>query len=105
MSQENNGTYSLSCSVSQKFGKMASFEKILERNWAGITAYCTAEAKISPGCTEGLNNKVRVIQRRAYVWWGKEYLRPKVLTYRLSDIGNGHKLSTQSLDYILNYHS
>ena len=35
------------------------------------------------GVFEGLNNKIRVIQRRAYGLRNEEYLRLKILTCRL----------------------
>jgi len=39
---------------------------MIDRHSDGIAAYCKPENKISLGFVEGLNNKVRVIQRRAY---------------------------------------
>jgi transposase len=42
-----------------------------------------SENKVSLGFVEGLNNKIRVIQRRAYGIRGEEYLRLKVLTCML----------------------
>jgi len=38
---------------------------------------------VSLGFVEGLNNKIRVIQRRAYGFRDQEYLRLKVLTWML----------------------
>lgn len=38
----------------------------LERHWDGMAAYSRPENKVSLGFVEGLNNKIRVIQRRAY---------------------------------------
>ncbi|MEO6094545.1 MAG: transposase [Fibrobacteria bacterium] len=38
------------------------------------------------GFVEGLNNKIRVIQRRAYGLRDEEYLRLKVLTCMLEEI-------------------
>jgi transposase len=49
----------------------------------GITAYCRPENKVALGFVEGLNNKIRVIQRRAYGLHDEEYLRLKVLTCTL----------------------
>ena len=40
-------------------------------------------SKVSLGFVEGLNNKIRVIQRRAYGLRDEEYLRLKVLTCML----------------------
>jgi transposase len=50
-------------------GRLAPYEKfaeMIDRHSDGIAAYCKPENKISLGFVEGLNNKVRVIQRRAY---------------------------------------
>ena len=41
------------------------------------------ENKVSLGFVEGLNNKIRVIQRRAYGLRDEEYLRLKILTCML----------------------
>ena len=38
------------------------------------------------GFVEGLNNKIRVLQRRAYGLRDEEYLRLKVLTCMLSEL-------------------
>jgi len=57
-----------------------------EGHWAGIAAYGKAETKVSLGFVEGVNNKIRVIQRRAYGLRDEEYLRLKVLTCMLKPI-------------------
>ncbi|MGH8262166.1 MAG: transposase, partial [Steroidobacteraceae bacterium] len=59
------------------------FAAMIERNWDGIAAYCKAENKVSLGFVEGQNNKLRVLQRRAYGLRDEEYLRLKILTCRL----------------------
>ena len=56
---------------------------MIDRHWDGVAAYCDAENKVSLGFVEGLNNKIRVIQRRAYGLRDEEYLRLKVLTSTL----------------------
>ena len=53
------------------------------RHWDGIAAYCQPENKVPLGFVEGLNNKIRVLQRRAYGLRDEEYLRLKVLTCML----------------------
>ena len=53
------------------------------RHWSGIAAYCQPETKVSLGFVEGINNKIRVIQRRACGLRDEEYLRLKVLTMTL----------------------
>ena len=52
----------------------------------GIAAYCKPENKIALGFVEGLNNKIRVLQRRAYGLRDEEYLRLKVLTCMLPQL-------------------
>jgi hypothetical protein len=52
----------------------------------GLAAYCKPENKVALGFVEGLNNKIRVIQRRAYGLHDEEYLKLKVLTCTLPAI-------------------
>jgi len=59
------------------------FANMIDRHWDGIAAYCKPENKVSLGFVEGLNNKIRVIQRRAYGLRDEEYLRLKILTCML----------------------
>jgi transposase len=47
---------------------------MIERHWDGIVSYCHSDHKVSLGFMEGLNNKIRVIQRRAYGIKNQEYL-------------------------------
>ena len=56
---------------------------MVERHWAGITSYCQPENKVAFGFVEGINNKVRTIQRRAYGYQDEKYLRLKILTCTL----------------------
>ncbi len=60
--------------------------KMVERHWDGISSFIQLEDKVSLGFVEGLNNKIRVIQRRAYGLRDEEYLRLKVLTCMLPPI-------------------
>ena len=39
---------------------------MIDKHWDGIAAYCQPENKVPLGFVEGLNNKIRVLQRRAY---------------------------------------
>lgn len=74
---------------SLKWQRLAPYEKfagMVERNWEGIAAYCKPENKVALGFVEGLNNKIRVIQRRAYGLRDEEYLRMKVLTFMLDEL-------------------
>ena len=52
----------------------------------GIVSYCNPQNKVALGFVEGLNNKIRVIQRRAYGLRDEEYLRPKILTCQLPQL-------------------
>ena len=67
----------------QRLKPYEKFTEMIERHWDGIAAYCLPENKVSLGYVEGLNNKIRVIQRRAYGLRDEEYLRLKILTSTL----------------------
>lgn len=67
----------------QRLKPYEKFAEMIERHWDGIAAYCKPENKVSLGFVEGLNNKIRVIQRRAYGLHDEEYLRLKILTCML----------------------
>ena len=62
------------------------FARMIEKHWDGIAAFCRPENKVSLGFVEGLNNKIRVLQRRAYGLRDEEYLRLKILTCMLPAI-------------------
>jgi len=67
----------------QRLKPYEKFAEMVERHWDGIAAYCKPENKVSLGFVEGFNNKIRVIQRRAYGLRDEEYLRLKILTCML----------------------
>ena len=67
----------------QRLEPYEKFAELIDRHWDGIAAYCRPENKVSLGFVEGLNNKIRVIQRRAYGLRDEEYLRLKILTCML----------------------
>lgn len=67
----------------QRLKPFEEFAQMIVRHWDGIAAYCKLETKISLGFVEGLNTKIRVLQRRAYGLRDEEYLRLKVLTCTL----------------------
>ncbi len=67
----------------QRLKPYETFAKMIDRHWEGIAAYCKPENKVSLGFVEGLNNKIRVIQRRAYGLRDEDYLRLKILTCML----------------------
>jgi transposase len=70
----------------QRLKPYEKFARMIERHWDGIAAYCRVENKVSLGFVEGFNNKIRVIQRRAYGLRDEEYFRLKVLTCMLAPI-------------------
>ena len=59
---------------------------MIEHHRDGIAAHCKPENKVSLGFVEGLNNEIRVIQRRAFGLRDKEYLRLKILTCMLPEL-------------------
>jgi len=67
----------------QRLKPYEKFAEMIERPWDGIAAYGKPENKVALGFVEGLNNKIRVIQRRAYGLRDEEYLRLKILTCML----------------------
>ncbi|WP_020474997.1 transposase [Zavarzinella formosa] len=60
--------------------------RMIESHWDGIAAYCEEERQAPPGFVEGLNNKIRVIRRRAYGLRDEKYLRLKILTCNLPNL-------------------
>jgi len=67
----------------QRLAPYQRFAQMVLRHWDGIATYCRSKEKVSLGFVEGLNNKIRVIQRRAYGLCDEDYLRLKVLTSTL----------------------
>ena len=70
----------------QKLEPYKKFAGMIERHWDGIAAYCDLDDKIPLGFVEGSNNKIRVLQRRAYGFHDDDYFRLKVLTCMLPRI-------------------
>jgi transposase len=70
----------------QRLKPYEKFARMIEGHWDGIASFCQLENKVSLGFVEGLNTKIRVIQRRAYGLRDEEYLRLKVLTCMLPSI-------------------
>lgn len=70
----------------QRLKPFEKFAQMIEDHWDGIAAYCKPENKVPLGFVEGLNNKIRVLQRRAYGLRDEEYLRLKILTCMLPEI-------------------
>ncbi len=63
----------------QRLGPFEKFAELVERHWEGIAAYCRPENKVALGFVEGMNNKIRVIQRRCYGLRDEDYLHLKIL--------------------------
>lgn len=70
----------------QRLRPFEKFARMIEEHWDGIVLYCHEENKVALGFVEGFNNKIRVIQRRAYGLRDEEYLRLKVLTCMLPEL-------------------
>jgi transposase len=75
---------------SLKWQRLPSYEKftrMIDRHWPGIASYCHPDNKCSLGMVEGLNNKIRVIQRRAYGYRDEEFLKLKIIASFLPPLG------------------
>ena len=67
----------------QRLQPFQKFARMVEAHWDGIEAYCHVDNKVPLGFVEGINNKIRSIQRRAFGFRDEEYLRLKILTCML----------------------
>lgn len=67
----------------QRLKPYRKFAAMIETHWDGIVSYCEPSNKVALGFVEGLNNKIRELQRRAYGFRDEEYLRLKILTCML----------------------
>jgi transposase len=67
----------------QRLMPYTKFAAMIERHWNGIVSYCQEENKVPLGFVEGLNNKIRALQRKAYGFHDEDYLRLKILTCML----------------------
>lgn len=63
----------------QRLEPYRKFARMIERHLYGIASYCDPDNKVSLGLVEGLNNKIRVLQRRAYGYRDEEYLKLKIV--------------------------
>jgi len=64
----------------QRLKPFEQFAEMIENHWEGISSYCHPENKVKLGFVEGVNNKIRVIQRKAYGYRDEEYFHLKILT-------------------------
>ena len=67
----------------QRLEPFERFADMVAAHWDGVEAYCHEENRVPLGFVEGLNNKIRAIQRRAYGFRDEQYFRLKVLTCTL----------------------
>jgi transposase len=67
----------------QRLEPFERFARLVAIHWDGIEAYCHEENRVPMGFAEGINNKIRTIQRRAYGFRDEHYLRLKILTCTL----------------------
>ena len=63
----------------QRLEPYRKFAELIESHWDGIASYCHPENKVSLGLVEGVNNKIRVLQRRAYGYCDEDYLKLKIV--------------------------
>ena len=71
----------------QRLEPYQKFADMIDRHWAGIASYCNPNNKFSLGMVEGLNNKIRVLQRRAYGYRDEQYLNLKIVAAFLPALG------------------
>jgi transposase len=76
----------------QRLEPYQKFVRMIERHWDGIAAYCHPDNKVSLGLVEGLNNKIRVIQRSAYGYRDEAYLKLKIIASFLPALPENAKL-------------
>jgi len=67
----------------QRLQPFQKFATMVAAHWDGIEAYCHEANKVPLGFVEGVDNKIRAIQRQAYGFRDEEYLRLKILTCML----------------------
>jgi transposase len=70
----------------QRLPRLVKFATMVEDHWEGIANYCGRAESVSLGFVEGLNNKIRAIQRMAYGFRDEDYFRLKILTCMLQKL-------------------
>ena len=71
----------------QRLKAYEKFARMIDKHWDGIAAYCQPQNKVPLGFVEGFNNKIRVLQRRAYGYCDEEYLKLKIIAAFLPPLG------------------
>ena len=74
----------------QRLEPYEKFAAMIDRHWDGIAAYCNPKNKVSLGVVEGINNKIRVIQRKAYGYRDEDYLSLKIVASFLPALPRNH---------------
>jgi transposase len=67
----------------QRLEPLERFARLVEGHWDGIVRALDPNCKIPMGFVEGMNTKIRAIQKRAYGVRDEDYLRLKILTSTL----------------------
>jgi transposase len=67
----------------QRLEPYRNFARMVDAHWDGIVSYCEPGNKVALGFVEGLNNKIRTLQKKAYGYRDEEYFRLKILTCML----------------------
>ena len=62
------GTYTAEIRAARSTKKREQlWQELIQERWDEIAAFCQADNQVSLGLVEGLNNKIRVLQRSAYL--------------------------------------
>jgi transposase len=64
----------------QKLEPYQKFAKLVESHWDGIISFIEMKDKVKLGFVEGMNNRIRVIHRKAYGYGDEEYFKLKIFT-------------------------
>ncbi|MCB9497558.1 MAG: ISL3 family transposase [Fibrobacteria bacterium] len=67
----------------QRLQPLEKFADLVESHWDGIVRSLDPKCKVPMGFVEGMNAKIRAIQKRAYGLRDEDYLRLKILTSTL----------------------
>jgi transposase len=67
----------------QRLQPYRKFAAMVDDHWDGIVSYCEPGNRVALGFVEGLNNKIRTLQKRAYGFQDEDYFRLKILTCML----------------------
>ncbi len=76
---------------------------MIDRHWEGIASYRHLENKVRLGLVEGLTNKIRVLQRRAYGYRDEDYLKLTIIAAFLPPLTRSAEKDSLSPAEIKNY--